>query len=225
VNRPQVFLVGQQDIVATVYAFFAGDQPLYVGCTASLTRRLRVHQGKPWWPDVTRIDLASFTSRDEALEHEAKLISELRPSHNAIHNGARALRLVAARVCQGCGEELPPPKQTGRPRQWCSAACFNRRFGTTCITCGTPTTQRRRHCVDCAPRKSTEWSYERIIGAIQEWHASTGAIPQTRDWKKGAPDRPTVGSVTRAFGSWNAAIAAAGFTPQSMGGPRPKRSP
>lgn len=27
------------------------------------------------------------------------------------------------RTCAVCGESLPPPKETGRPREYCGAAC------------------------------------------------------------------------------------------------------
>jgi len=89
-----------------------------------------------------------------------------------------------------------------------------------------------------ARRELRSWmARERIIEAIHEWHELFGEPPGARDWNSAqrgclpALDTryastgrkwPEASNVQRRFGSWNAAIAAAGLTPRPRGkhGPR-----
>lgn len=104
-----------------------------------------------------------------------------------------------------------------------------------CDTCGEHTMRPSQHreCWDCTNRL---WSPARIIDAIREWHSLEGQPPRVADWdpaqatRKGRPEAarrfrddgcwPFATSVINQFGSWNRAVAAAGFTPrQRAGGP------
>jgi hypothetical protein len=113
----------------------------------------------------------------------------------------------------------------------------------TCETCGTRTDGSNgrqnapRYCAHCAPGSpearaaKTIWSPERIIEAIQEWVVIYGEPPAINDWSPyGARDDgdewrairfendlrwPWFTSVVVRFGSWNAAIRAAGFEPRA----------
>lgn len=86
----------------------------------------------------------------------------------------------------------------------------------------------------------TEWPRERIINAIQDWNREYGEPPATTDWnatrarQMGRPDRtdrfldgfatgrwPWFTTVVYHFGSWNAGIEAAGFTPRQADGGGP----
>jgi Homing endonuclease associated repeat len=90
-----------------------------------------------------------------------------------------------------------------------------------------------------------KWTRERIIEAVHDYAAVFGSPPSAEDWnvsmarKNGRHDKadwfylfgdwPHYGSVTARFGSFNAAIEAAGFTPRpdgikraDVGEPRPE---
>jgi hypothetical protein len=79
-------------------------------------------------------------------------------------------------------------------------------------------------------------SNEEMLDAIRRWVATYGAPPKITDWSPRearrigredvalrceAGDWPTSGSVCKRFGSWRAAIAAAGFVPRPPGERRP----
>jgi Homing endonuclease associated repeat len=76
------------------------------------------------------------------------------------------------------------------------------------------------------------WDRERIIAAMTLWHRVYGKAPCANDWRPNALTAPSnqprlerfrsgswpaASVVNRHFGSWNAAIEAAGFTPRSRG--------
>lgn len=99
------------------------------------------------------------------------------------------------------------------------------RYRKPCPRCGTPMDGSGGYassptlCKDCAGIRCHEqryWTSERIIKSIQRWASERGQPPSARDWlvfpHKGFPGVPTV---QREFGTWAAAIEAAGF-------PRPK---
>lgn len=115
----------------------------------------------------------------------------------------------------------------------------------TCVICGTPTsgsygpnnvqTLCYEHKMQNRPPKPHLWPKERIIKAMQDWETIFGEPPSMVDWnstqarKMGDFDRadyfdqnkdlwPWFSQVFRAFGSWNAGIEAAGFTPRPQYG-------
>lgn len=66
------------------------------------------------------------------------------------------------------------------------------------------------------------WTQERIIAAIQRWAAEhDGEPPLASDWKRAAPHHPARVTAEHAFGKWNTAISAAGFTPRRSQAPGP----
>lgn len=74
-----------------------------------------------------------------------------------------------------------------------------------------------------APRPSgprPRWSRERIIRALQAEHRRTGKVPSFKRWHKSAQGRPGATRVVQQFGSWRAAVEAAGLTPRPTGRPR-----
>jgi hypothetical protein len=108
----------------------------------------------------------------------------------------------------------------------------------TCRDCGGPTRpdgcgHPHKLCRACAIKLRTIWSQEALIEAIRAFVALYGRVPGAIDWNpsdaanKGMYDRvqrfyddgcwPYYNSVQRCFGSWNAAIKAAGFIPRSPG--------
>lgn len=63
------------------------------------------------------------------------------------------------------------------------------------------------------PGEPRRWTTASIILAIQAWAAENGRQPSAREWTKATPEAPASQTVRAIFGTWNTAIAAAGFTP------------
>jgi hypothetical protein len=54
------------------------------------------------------------------------------------------------------------------------------------------------------------WPNEAILDALLDWATTHGRWPQKDDWGKSSPKNPHWSQVIRRFGSWNAALKAAG---------------
>ena len=67
------------------------------------------------------------------------------------------------------------------------------------------------------PRTGFRWTHETIVYAINLWHRKHDRPPLTSDWEQAGENHPSRQTVARVFGSWNAAIAAAGFRPRPRG--------
>lgn len=80
----------QQSTESSVWVYGELMQPLYVGVTSNVDRRLRQHAEKAWWMDVRRIDTRPYPDRDAASEAEAGEIRRLQPKWNINHNGEAA---------------------------------------------------------------------------------------------------------------------------------------
>lgn len=80
-----------------VYVFWAGREPLYVGVTSDLPRRIRQHESNRaiWATRATHISTVAFESRSEAAAGEVECISSLRPLYNVIGNPRRQLLIDA----------------------------------------------------------------------------------------------------------------------------------
>lgn len=61
---------------------------------------------------------------------------------------------------------------------------------------------------------SGEWTREEVVEAIYRWAFLHGEIPQARDWVTSVDGFPTESWVRKLFGTWNAAIVAAGYEPR-----------
>ncbi len=82
---------------------------------------------------------------------------------------------------------------------------------------------------DLPPRLA--WTPEAIVAALRRFHEEFGRTPSAREWnttvaRRRHPDLaarqrsgewPDTSIVQRVFGSWNAGIEAAGFTPRPTG--------
>ena len=64
------------------------------------------------------------------------------------------------------------------------------------------------------------WDRETVIAAIQQWVTRHADIPSMADWTRARPPFPAAVTACYYFGSWNAAISAAGFTPRRSSGQR-----
>lgn len=106
-----------------------------------------------------------------------------------------------------------------------------RRRTGVCQVCGGPT---RYHghgktvgdlCHDCqvktrlnsedALAKRRKGTDEELLDAIRNWHELHGEIPLLRDWTPKIEGWPSSRLIQLRFGTWNAAIEKAGFTPRT----------
>jgi hypothetical protein len=62
-----------------------------------------------------------------------------------------------------------------------------------------------------------EWTPDLILAAIREWTYKHDTPPTAKTWRRAAMNHPAHTTVQRRFGSWNAAIAAAGYEPMTRG--------
>ena len=67
------------------------------------------------------------------------------------------------------------------------------------------------------PRTGFRWTPETIVYAITLWYRKHSRPPFTHEWDQAGENHPSRQTVSRVFGSWNAAIHAAGFTPRPRG--------
>jgi hypothetical protein len=88
---------------------------------------------------------------------------------------------------------------------------------TRCVGCGGPALYGPR-CRDCHRSARPAVTREEILAALQAWTAQHGAPPREPDWSNvSAPWReqwprwPGASTVICVFGSWNAAVEAAGL--------------
>lgn len=146
-------------------------------------------------------------------------------------------------VCQGCGGPLPPSRGPV-PRKWCSERCRKQTsYSRPCVDCGAPlngSDSRGVHsrCCRCAAAVRRIWTRDSVIAAIHRWSDLYGQPPAAGDWNLSlARSRgwdiavrrfrdgrwPCSSTVCEVFGSWNAAIAAAGFEPRRVGQRGPDR--
>jgi transposase len=108
------------------------------------------------------------------------------------------------------------------------------RYYGTCEECGAPTSYGdggyAALCRSCTVDERTIWTQDAIVYAIQEFADEHGGIPPTAsEWNftlakargLAGPERdlrwPATQTVLKRFGTWNAAIAAAGFEPRRSG--------
>lgn len=70
-------------------------------------------------------------------------------------------------------------------------------------------------------RRGFVWSEQNIIRALDRWHAVHLKAPTANMWLRAGPQHPATHTVVKRFGSWNAALRAAGLRPRPRGGSRP----
>ncbi len=63
-------------------AWNASADPVYVGCTNNLARRMDDHRNKWWQPEVAFISWELFDDKAEAFVYEADRIREIEPLCN-----------------------------------------------------------------------------------------------------------------------------------------------
>lgn len=138
-------------------------------------------------------------------------------------------------TCAGCHNTLGAGHHPRR--KWCSERCRKASYGQPCVDCGTRTVHGAEsarvpepRCATCSAAHRRIWTPDRILDRIKAWEAEHGTAPAVADWCPyiARPDEqraarfkqggwPSKTTVIDEFGSWNAAIAAAGLTPRSPG--------
>jgi hypothetical protein len=162
---------------------------------------------------------------------------------------------VSALRCHGCGTPLVRRSSYGRAPKWCSSRCRKRTlYGGTCKECGAGTVGDSGpgsapdlcgHCSASATgRANKRWTRDALLAKLREWAAIYGEPPAVPDWdpwnarfQKHDDARaarfeeggwPHASTVIYEFGTWNAALVAAGFAPRmahgGAGNERRKRS-
>jgi len=111
------------------------------------------------------------------------------------------------------------------------------RYRGECGACGRPTSggngyDAPGYCARCARDRRRVWTRERIVAAVREWRELTGSAPTVPDWSPahasaghpGAarfaaePGRwPSAAALRVHFGSFRAAVEAAGVVPARHG--------
>ncbi len=81
----------------TLYRFFDGtDDLLYVGLSINPGKRFEKHRAeKPWWVDVSRIQMEQHPDLETLRQAERVAIQNEKPRHNVLMNGSRAPLLDA----------------------------------------------------------------------------------------------------------------------------------
>lgn len=82
-----------------LYRFYDRSRALlYVGVTGRGLRRWRAHaKNKPWWPEVTKVDVAHFGTWEAALAAEAEAIRVEEPRWNINRPRAHKLAVVTGK--------------------------------------------------------------------------------------------------------------------------------
>jgi predicted GIY-YIG superfamily endonuclease len=93
----------------SVYRLFDADGDLlYVGIAGNPGRRFEQHRAdKPWWGEVSRIDLEHWPTRQEAAEAESQAIREESPRYNiALRPRPATVALTLTWKCAECQQPI-----------------------------------------------------------------------------------------------------------------------
>jgi hypothetical protein len=75
------------------------------------------------------------------------------------------------------------------------------------------------------PPRRVSWDDLDMIQALHDWTSKHGHPPAGVDWLKAAPEHPSTTTVRAHFGSWHAALTAAGLPDQPATDSRPRPWP
>lgn len=114
-----------------VYRLWAGDECLYVGRVGDAgprppQARLNYHRrNKPWWPEVTRTEVAALPDHPAMVAEEEAQIAQLRPRYNVYrtrcsHDRSQPGALNVNGSCRACAaaqdkaREITPERRAKR---------------------------------------------------------------------------------------------------------------
>jgi hypothetical protein len=63
------------------------------------------------------------------------------------------------------------------------------------------------------PPRYRRWTDQEILDAFYAWRFKHGRLPRVIDWPHATDEHPSYHTASRRFGSWNAAVRAAGYQP------------
>ncbi len=86
-----------------------------------------------------------------------------------------------------------------------------------CEDCGKSVWLSSHLCRVCSSTRRRIWTRENIIEAIHLFNEKHGRPPVSTEWTRGASEYPNTGTVSERFGSWAAAIEAAGYQRPDVG--------
>jgi ribosomal protein S14 len=117
-------------------------------------------------------------------------------------------------------------------RERASSLAAKQRRRRPCPRCGgrVDITRAGELCRTCVDDDNREARMDRAVRCLQEWHALHGRVPTAPEWGAGGPGYrrvktlasdgqpwPWYQHVSEDFGSWEAAVRAAGFQPRRPG--------
>jgi len=187
-----------------------GPPPLVEDWTPSTDRSRQWSREYPRWPSLAQVQ-GAFGGWSAALE--AAGLGVRRPAWDR-GNVLAAFRAFARRngrsptlaELRAGNEELP------------SSSTITRHFGslTALRTELGLEAQPRREPGQWLPPVNQRWDKEKIVAAIQAFAADRGRPPTSKDWKRTGDGHPDWSAVARHFGSFGAALSAAGYTPRRI---------
>jgi hypothetical protein len=90
-----------------------------------------------------------------------------------------------------------------------------------------PGEARRGGRVDTVGRADSaavRWPVATVVTRLRAWAEEHGRPPTLEEWRRASARHPSAATVRRLFGTWNAALVAAGFEPRRPGVPVAPRS-
>jgi hypothetical protein len=127
-------------------------------------------------------------------------------------------------ACRICGKQLRAMGRHATQMHGITAREYQRRFP------GAPVTSENYRGIKAGQLHDRGlvryWTRDRVIKAIQAWAHRTGAPPTYKEWTRSRQNgyrwrgkrRPSAFHVRKLFGSWNAAIEAAGLPARARHG-------
>jgi hypothetical protein len=127
------------------------------------------------------------------------------------HTRRRVQNLQSAWPCPvpECGKMLARGGRHFVTRHGMTAKEVRARYGPTANPAETHL--RREELAEWMTTRDVWWTDEAILDAIRAYAKRNGHPPTKNGWDKAAKGRPCAATVMAHFGSWNAALSAAGF--------------
>jgi hypothetical protein len=66
---------------------------------------------------------------------------------------------------------------------------------------------------------AVRWPKRRVLARLRAWAQEHGRPPTLEEWRRAGESHPSAATVRRLFGTWNAALVAAGFEARRPGVP------
>ncbi len=120
-----------------------------------------------------------------------------------------------ARVIDACQQWAHEHGRPPKAIDWRKATPSHPNTATACDALGTWNELLRAAGLEPRPAgSSSHYTRADIIQAIYAHVFEHGRIPRELDWRTSHPSRPSAQQTKRLFGTWNAAIVAAGYPPR-----------